>query len=53
MISSGATCRSSQRGGSAHLRWSEAGAGSDAFSLTTRAVEDGDDDLLSGRKLWI
>ena len=32
---------------------SEAGAGSDAFALTTRAVEDGDDYVLSGRKLWI
>jgi len=32
---------------------SEAGAGSDAFALTTRAVEDGGDYLLTGRKLWI
>jgi alkylation response protein AidB-like acyl-CoA dehydrogenase len=32
---------------------SEAGSGSDAFALTTRAVEDGDDFVLSGRKLWI
>ena len=32
---------------------SEAGAGSDAFSLQTRAVADGDDYRLSGRKLWI
>jgi len=32
---------------------SEAGAGSDAFSLKTRAVEDGDDFVLTGRKLWI
>jgi short-chain 2-methylacyl-CoA dehydrogenase len=32
---------------------SEAGAGSDAFALTTRAVEDGDTYLLTGRKLWI
>jgi alkylation response protein AidB-like acyl-CoA dehydrogenase len=32
---------------------SEAGSGSDAFSLTTRAVEEGDDFVLSGRKLWI
>ena len=32
---------------------SEAGAGSDAFALTTRAVEEGDDYVLSGRKLWI
>jgi alkylation response protein AidB-like acyl-CoA dehydrogenase len=32
---------------------SEAGAGSDAFALTTRAREDGGDFLISGRKLWI
>ncbi|MDP6580579.1 MAG: acyl-CoA dehydrogenase [Vicinamibacterales bacterium] len=32
---------------------SEAGSGSDAFALTTRAVEDADDFVLSGRKLWI
>ncbi|MGJ5818350.1 acyl-CoA dehydrogenase [Paludibaculum fermentans] len=32
---------------------SEAGAGSDAFALTTRAVADGDDYLVTGRKLWI
>src|SRR5689334_15309972 len=32
---------------------SEAGAGSDAFALTTRAVEDGDTYRLTGRKLWI
>ena len=32
---------------------SEAGSGSDAFALTTRAVQDGDDYLLTGRKLWI
>jgi len=32
---------------------SEMGAGSDAFALTTRAVEDGDCYVLSGRKLWI
>ncbi len=32
---------------------SEAGSGSDAFALATRAVETGDDYLLSGRKLWI
>ena len=32
---------------------SEAGSGSDAFSLQTRAVADGDDFRLSGRKLWI
>ena len=32
---------------------SEAGSGSDAFALTTRAVADGDDYVLTGRKLWI
>ena len=32
---------------------SEAGSGSDAFALATRAVERGDDYVLTGRKLWI
>src|SRR5262249_18390032 len=32
---------------------SEAGSGSDAFALTTRAVADGDDFVITGRKLWI
>jgi alkylation response protein AidB-like acyl-CoA dehydrogenase len=32
---------------------SEQAAGSDAFALQTRAVEDGDDFVLNGRKLWI
>ena len=32
---------------------SEAGSGSDAFALQTRAREDGDGYVLSGRKLWI
>ncbi|MFI5244646.1 MAG: acyl-CoA dehydrogenase [Gemmatimonadales bacterium] len=32
---------------------SEAGAGSDAFAMATRAVEDGDAWALTGRKLWI
>jgi alkylation response protein AidB-like acyl-CoA dehydrogenase len=32
---------------------SEAGSGSDAFALTTRAVESGDAYRLTGRKLWI
>src|SRR3954465_8379267 len=32
---------------------SEAGSGSDAFALTTRAREDGDGYLINGRKLWI
>ena len=32
---------------------SEAGSGSDAFALSTRAREDGDDYVITGRKLWI
>ncbi len=32
---------------------SEAGSGSDAFALTTRAAQRGDQWLLTGRKLWI
>jgi len=32
---------------------SEAGSGSDAFALTTRAVDAGDHYRLTGRKLWI
>ena len=32
---------------------SEAGSGSDAFALSTRAAEDGDAFVLTGRKLWI
>ncbi len=32
---------------------SEAGSGSDAFALTTRAREDGDSFVINGRKLWI
>ncbi|HYO91855.1 MAG TPA: acyl-CoA dehydrogenase, partial [Pyrinomonadaceae bacterium] len=32
---------------------SEAGSGSDAFALQTRAVESGDSYVLNGRKLWI
>jgi alkylation response protein AidB-like acyl-CoA dehydrogenase len=32
---------------------SEAGSGSDAFALTTRARQEGDDWVLDGRKLWI
>jgi alkylation response protein AidB-like acyl-CoA dehydrogenase len=32
---------------------SEAGSGSDAFALATRAVEDGGEFVLTGRKLWI
>src|SRR5204862_1077929 len=32
---------------------SEAGSGSDAFAMATRAVARGDDYLLTGRKLWI
>jgi len=32
---------------------SEGGSGSDAFALTTRAVQDGGEYRLTGRKLWI
>jgi len=32
---------------------SEAGSGSDAFALATRAIEAGDEYRLTGRKLWI
>ena len=32
---------------------SEAGSGSDAFALTTRAIEIGDEYVLTGRKLWV
>ena len=32
---------------------SEAGSGSDAFALQTRALRDGDGYVLNGRKLWI
>ncbi len=32
---------------------SEAGSGSDAFALATRAVQDGDGWRITGRKLWI
>jgi alkylation response protein AidB-like acyl-CoA dehydrogenase len=32
---------------------SEAGSGSDAFAMATRAKEDGDSYVLTGRKLWI
>jgi alkylation response protein AidB-like acyl-CoA dehydrogenase len=32
---------------------SEAGSGSDAFALATRGTAQGDDFVLSGRKLWI
>lgn len=32
---------------------SEAGSGSDAFALSTRAVRSGDNFILTGRKLWV
>jgi alkylation response protein AidB-like acyl-CoA dehydrogenase len=32
---------------------SEAGSGSDAFAMTTRAAADGGDYVINGRKLWI
>jgi alkylation response protein AidB-like acyl-CoA dehydrogenase len=32
---------------------SEAGSGSDAFAMSTKAVEQSDDFLINGRKLWI
>ena len=32
---------------------SEAGSGSDAFALATKATEDGDGYVINGRKLWI
>ena len=32
---------------------SEAGSGSDAFALACRAVQDGDDWVLNGQKMWI
>src|SRR4051812_11046500 len=42
---------SSERVGAYAL--SEAGSGSDAFALATRAREDGDHYVINGRKLWI
>jgi alkylation response protein AidB-like acyl-CoA dehydrogenase len=38
---------------SASYALSEAGSGSDAFALATRAMRDGDVWVLTGRKLWI
>jgi alkylation response protein AidB-like acyl-CoA dehydrogenase len=40
-------------GGVGAYALSEAGSGSDAFALTTRATEDGDGFRITGRKLWI
>ena len=40
-------------GGVGAYALSEAGSGSDAFALTTRATEDGDGYRITGRKLWI
>jgi butyryl-CoA dehydrogenase/short/branched chain acyl-CoA dehydrogenase len=40
-------------GGVCSYALSEAGSGSDAFALTTRATLDGDHYRLNGRKLWI
>ncbi len=40
-------------GGVGAYALSEAGSGSDAFAMTTRAVDDGDAYIISGRKLWI
>jgi alkylation response protein AidB-like acyl-CoA dehydrogenase len=41
------------RGGVCSYGLSEAGSGSDAFALATRATLDGDHYRLNGRKLWI
>ncbi len=41
------------RGAITSYALSEAGSGSDAFALKTRAVPDGDAFVLTGRKLWI
>ncbi len=40
-------------GGVGAYALSEAGSGSDAFAMTTRAVDDGGAYIISGRKLWI
>lgn len=45
------TALSSERVGAYAL--SEAGSGSDAFAMQTRAVDKGDHYLLNGQKLWI
>jgi alkylation response protein AidB-like acyl-CoA dehydrogenase len=47
------TLRRMAGGSVASYALSEAGSGSDAFALKTRAVPAGDDFLLTGRKLWI
>ena len=51
--SSSATCRGWPPDTVGAYALSEAGSGSDAFALTTRAREDGDGFVLDGRKLWI
>ena len=40
-------------GGLCSYALSEAGSGSDAFALTTRATPDGDHYRITGRKMWI
>ena len=51
--SSSATCRSWRPSTIGAYALSEAGSGSDAFALATRAAERGDDWPITGRKLWI
>ena len=51
--SSASTCRSSPTNTIGAYCLSEAGSGSDAFALATRATEKGDGFAITGRKLWI